>query len=77
MENLKLYILQTCPYCNKVRSYLDGKDFDVELMDISDPANEEELIRIGGKRQVPFLYVNEDEFLYESDDIIEWFKARE
>lgn len=38
-----------------------------------DSKNEEELIRLGGKDQVPMLLID-GEPLYESDDIIEWFK---
>ena len=35
----------------------------------------EELIRIGGKGQVPCLVIN-GKALYESDDIIEWFREK-
>ena len=37
------------------------------------PAFRDELIKIGGKGQVPCL-VNDGKALYESTDIIEWFK---
>jgi len=36
-------------------------------------ANEEELIRLGGKDQVPMLLID-GKPLYESGDIIKWFK---
>jgi len=38
-----------------------------------DTGAKEELIRIGGKGQVPCLVID-GKALYESDDIIEWFK---
>ena len=47
---------------------------NVEMMDIkADPKNQEDLIRLGGKDQVPMLLID-GEPLYESGDIIQWFK---
>ena len=37
------------------------------------PAFREELIKIGGKPQVPCLVIG-DKAIYESNDIIEWLK---
>ena len=46
----------------------------IQEKDISaDPQNREDLIRIGGKQQVPCLVI-EGTALYESDAIIQWFK---
>jgi glutathione S-transferase len=39
----------------------------------ADPRNREELVKIGGKGQVPCLVID-GQALYESNDIIEWFK---
>lgn len=74
MEDLKLFIMETCPFCQKVVKFLKEEGIDVEILDINkDPKNKEELKRIGGKVQVPMLLVDGNP-LYESDDIIEWFK---
>lgn len=74
MEDLKLFIMETCPFCQKVVKFLDEKGIDVEMLDINkDPKNKEELKRNGGKVQVPMLSID-GKPLYESDDIIEWFK---
>lgn len=74
MEQLKLYVMSTCPYCNKVVKFLKEKNIEVEILDINkDPKNKEELIKMGGKVQAPMLLIDEKP-LYESDDIIEWFK---
>lgn len=55
-------------------NYMEEHDISVELADIVDePRNREDLQRIGGKVQVPMLLIG-DEPMYESDDIIEWFK---
>lgn len=74
MEDLKLFIMETCPFCQKVVKFLKEEGIDVEILDINkDPKNKEELKRIGGKVQVPMLSID-GKPLYESDDIIEWFK---
>ena len=72
---LLLYVMQRCPYCQKVQSFLDQIQKKVPRVDIlEDPMAKEELIRIGGKKQVPCLLIDGAP-LYESLDIIEWFKA--
>lgn len=74
MRELKLYHLELCPYCRKVRNYIKDNDLAVELVDIkADPKNQEELIKLGGKNQVPMLLIDGEPF-YESGDIIEWLK---
>lgn len=75
MQELKLYYKDVCPFCKKVLQYMKKKNVEgVELMDIkSDPAIQEELIRVGGMDQVPMLLID-GQPLYESDDIIQWFK---
>lgn len=73
---LELFILESCPYCKKVINYLDEKGMKYTTIDIRDKASEDSLIRIGGKRQVPFL-VDKDRNIqmYESNDIIEYLKT--
>lgn len=73
MKDLQLYVLQQCPYCNKVRKYLEENNVDVEIKDVANPDYQAELMEIGGKDQVPMLLVNGDP-MYESDDIIGWFE---
>lgn len=76
MYNLVLYYYPTCPYCRKVTKFIDKNDLDqIELKNINqDQKAESELIEVGGKRQVPCLFID-DEPLYESDDIISWLKS--
>lgn len=73
---LDLYILQTCPYCKKVLAFAEENGISLNTIDISDSKNEETLITMGGKRQVPFL-VDKDRNvqMYESADIIEYLKT--
>lgn len=66
--------MERCPFCNKVRRYIEDNNIKVEMMDIyADPKNQEELMKLGGQDQVPMLLID-GEPLYESDDIIQWLK---
>lgn len=76
MHDLILYYFPTCPYCKKVLRFIDKNNLNqIELKNINqDQKAEAELIEIGGKRQVPCLFID-GEPLYESDDIINWLKS--
>ncbi len=64
-----------CPYCQRVRDFLQKEGISVPLKDTHEnPAYRDELIKIGGKPQVPCLVIGEAQALYESLNIIEWFK---
>lgn len=73
---LDLFVLETCPYCKKVMTFMDETGMKYNKVDIKNKAAEDTLIQLGGKRQVPFL-VDRDRNLqmYESDDIIEYLKT--
>lgn len=74
----ELFILESCPYCKKVMEFLDENSISYKKLDVSEPENYDNLQKIGGKSQVPFLYDKEkDVKMYESDDIIEYFKNKE
>ena len=65
-----------CGYCKKVIKYMDEHDIPYKTIDISEKANEEGLIRIGGKKQVPFIIDREKKVeMYESDDIIDYLRT--
>ncbi len=70
---LDLFILDNCPYCQKVMNHLKTKNIKYHKFDTSNNDNVLRLLSIGGKDQVPFLY-NEDtnDKIYESDQIIEY-----
>lgn len=72
---LDLYIKPGCPYCTKVTRHLTEMNKTVDhLKDIrSNPAFRDELLKKGGKIQVPCL-IHDGEVLYESDAIILWFE---
>lgn len=74
MKDLKLYYKPECPFCQKVMRYMDEKSIEVEMMNIkTDPQNQKDLVEIGGMDQVPMLLID-GKPLYESDDIIVWFR---
>lgn len=72
---LELYYKADCPFCQKVLNYMmdNCQIKDVELVDIKEGNNNEDLIKRGGKDQVPCLFID-GKALYESDDIIKYFK---
>lgn len=73
---LELFILETCPYCKKVMEYMDENKISYKKFDISNKDSEDALVKIGGKRQVPFLIDNDRNIqMYESSDIIEYVKT--
>ena len=73
---IELFMLDYCGYCKKVIAFLDEHNIPYKKIDISEKANEEALIRIGGKRQVPFIIDREHGIeMYESNDINEYLKT--
>ena len=59
-----------CPFCAKVEGFLAQNNVEVPERSISTDAEAERtLIAVGGKRQVPRLFID-GKPLYESDDII-------
>lgn len=72
---IELYISETCPYCRKVMDFLFDKKIDYVKKDVSNSANLDKLMQLGGKHQVPFL-IDGDVKMYESSDIIEYIKEK-
>lgn len=73
---LDLFILETCPYCQRVIDFLENEHIRYRKIDISNAESEKSLIQLGGKRQVPFLVDTERNIqMYESKDIIEYLKT--
>ena len=70
---INLYYLSTCPYCKKVIDFLDSNNIEYKLLDINEHENFNKLLKIGKKRQVPFIVdTNTGNVMYESADIIEY-----
>jgi len=74
MPKLTLYHFEGCPYCGRVKDFMKKNSVTLPMKDTGkDLAARDELIRIGGKSQVPCLVID-GKALYESLDIIYWLK---
>ncbi len=74
---LELFKRDSCPYCVKVQMLIDelGVGDQIEQLDITrDAAARKRLAQVGGKQQVPCLFID-GEPLYESRDIMDWIEA--
>jgi glutaredoxin 2 len=70
-----LFVLDTCPYCQKVMDFLKDNNINFHKLDTSNNDNAIRLLSLGGKDQVPFLFNSDTkEGLYESDEIIKYFE---
>lgn len=75
MKDYKLFVGTVCPYCKKVENFMKEENIELEVVNINEDRDGlNELVENGGKRQIPCLY-HDGEYLYESDDIIEFLKA--
>jgi glutaredoxin 3 len=74
---LELYHFESCPYCRKVRNYIDqaGIRSRITYFDThKDPAANARLVEMNDDEQVPCLVID-DKPMLESDDIIDWLKS--
>ena len=72
---LVLYKFDSCPFCRKVQRFLAQENINIPTRDVLlDQGAKDELFKLGGKTQVPCLIID-NKPLYESDDIILWFKT--
>jgi len=72
MSDLVLYYFPSCPFCQKVLRFINDSNIKVTLKNTSEKEEyRQELIKVGGKPQVPCLFID-GKPLYESDDIIDW-----
>lgn len=72
---LELFSMDSCPYCVKVKDYFKTHNIKYTEHNVNDPEKAMELMKIGGKAQVPFLADREKNiYIYNSDDIIKYAK---
>ena len=73
-HSYELYIMPSCPFCHRVLAFMDDHGINIPLRDITtDREAEQTLIDVGGKRQVPCLFID-GKPLYESLDIIDYLE---
>ena len=80
-ENYTLYQYESCPFCYRVRLFLDEAGITLPLKDtMMYQGAVVELIRGGGSPTVPCLRIEDSSgdvrWLYESLDIIKFLKER-
>ena len=73
LENHLLYYKKSCPFCQKVLRIMEANHLTMDTRETTQPGNQNDLIRIGGKKQVPCLVTN-GKPLYESDDIVAYLR---
>lgn len=79
-ERLVLYQYPSCPFCARVRRFLDERGIDLPMRDIlRDAAAFRQLLLGGGRATVPCLRIENDagevRWLYESADIVDHLAA--
>ncbi|MCB1110434.1 MAG: glutaredoxin [Chlamydiia bacterium] len=73
---LILYYSPSCPFSRKVLDFIESQKLEIPLKNIEeDPNSSEELLHLGGKSQVPCLFID-GKPLYESQDIIDWLSEK-
>lgn len=72
-HTLELYYYPECPYCQRVLRAIKANGYEgIVLKNIhADAEADATLVRVGGKHQVPCLFIDGDP-MYESLDIIDW-----
>lgn len=74
--SLVLYVKTNCPFCEKVLRRAEELGILLVERNIAEPHYLDELMRIGGKRQVPFLMDETANIsMYESDDIVRYLET--
>ncbi len=56
---ITVYSTQTCPWCKKVKSYLDGKNLNYEDVDVGDDEERaREMVEKSGQMAVPVIDID-------------------
>ena len=80
VKGMELYQYAACPFCVKVRRFLKREGISLPLKDAKSEPYRSELLRGGGKPQVPCLKITDPagqvSWMYESGDIIDFLGAK-
>lgn len=70
----KLYYLSYCPYCHRLKEFLEEKEVDFKLVDVTDDLDlKEEVKNKTGHKTFPQLVVDE-EFVGDCSSVIDNFE---
>ena len=70
-NEIEIYTWQTCPYCIRAKSLLDGKNvnYTEHKIDGDEEARAKMIERTGGSRSLPQVCVNKDNHIGGCDDL--------
>ena len=74
---VKVYSLSTCPWCKKVKKFLDQKNVEYEVVDVDLAQGDEqkqaleEVEKLTGKRAFPVTVINDEVISGYKEDKIE------
>jgi len=61
-EEIEVFTTPTCPYCTKVKKWLDENDYDYKEHNVaSDQEKAKEMIERTGQRGVPQTFIGDEE----------------
>jgi glutathione S-transferase len=70
---LTLYVKTGCPYCARVLEEAKTLGIHPDIKNIDEPGVAEELMKVGGKHQEPFMVDPEHQTkMYESENIVQY-----
>ena len=74
---VKVYSVEWCPPCNKLKKYLEKKGVSYEIVTVADEkADRDEVLKVSGQRSVPVLSINNKIIVgFEKDQIDEALKT--
>ncbi|SHK75419.1 Glutaredoxin-like protein, YruB-family [Clostridium cavendishii DSM 21758] len=56
---IKIYSVDWCPSCVKVKSYLDKRGFEYEVINVADAHEDRNIVeKVSGQRTVPVTEIN-------------------
>ncbi len=74
---ITLYINPSCPFCRKTVEVAKAVGAPLTLKDVHDSGVSEELVRLGGRKQMPYMTDDEsDVAMYESDAIMAYLHQK-
>jgi len=72
---ITLYINPLCPFCKKTLETAHELGIEVTVKNKNDAGVAEEVKKLGGKKMYPFMVdTSTDTMMYESEDIMEYFR---
>ena len=64
MTEIQVFTTPTCPYCDKVKQWLDENGYDYEEYDVSENKEKaREMIERTGQRGVPQTFIGDQEII--------------